>query len=81
METFFDHSPSSEEVQWLVGNLSLQDYLEELESSPSGENLLFIALLYKERGDNDMFEKYKNRIPDLYQSWSLKADYFIAPTA
>lgn len=80
METFFDHSPSSEEVQWLVGNLSLQDYLEELETSPAGENLLFIALLYKERGDDVMFQAYKNKIPELYQSWLLKSDYSI-PTA
>lgn len=79
METFFDHNPTPQERKSLIGELSKNSYLESLSYAPKGENLLFIALLYKQRGDNLTFEEYKSQVPELYQEWILGFDNDIIP--
>lgn len=79
METFFDHNPTPLEIENLIGTLSKKDYLDSLIYCPKGENLLFIALLYERRGDNISFEKYKSKIPELYEQWLLGQDYEAMP--
>lgn len=71
METFFDHNPTPEEIKEFVGEDTKQEYIDSLSYKPEGANLLFIALLYEERGDKVNFEKYKNKVPDLYEQWKL----------
>jgi len=69
METFFEHNPTKEEISQLIGNLSKEDYLKELEHAPAGENILFITLLYELRHDEYNSKKYRNQILELYQQW------------
>ncbi len=74
METIFDHHPTNEELNHLIGDYSKEEYLEELRFAPKDENLLFIALLYEFRKDKENAKKYKELVPDLYQQWQLALD-------
>ncbi|WP_283670827.1 hypothetical protein [Candidatus Ornithobacterium hominis] len=46
---------------------------------PKGVNLLYIALLYEERGDKVNFEKYRKKVPNLYREWKLGLDNEMIP--
>lgn len=78
METIFEHNPTKSELNQLLGITSKEIYLEELVYAPKGENLLFIALLYEIRKDDEKFKHYVDQVPELYQQWQWGLDFVIS---
>lgn len=46
---------------------------------PEGNNFLDIALLYNRRKDNKNFEKYRQKVPQLYQEYQWGQDCLMVP--
>lgn len=75
METIFDHAPTKEELRYLAGNCSPDQYRQEVTAD---EALTDLCQLFAMRGDGARSRSYADRISDrAFVNFSLQNGDFI----